>query len=234
MDYSFDYAYNGDGLGFLIFWILYGLFSGGFGIALYVLRSYGVYSIAKNRGIRRAWFAWLPLVDQYMLGCISDQYRYVAKGQVKNKRKVMLTLNILLGVLSVVFMVLYIVLLVGAIQGTMGAMNGNAVASRAMGIVLAILGCFLPTLGLGIAATVFRYMALYDLYTSCSPANNVLFLVLSIFFPVTEPFFLFFNRKKEDGMPPRKQTQPEEPVYRTLPEYRPEPEADSWNRPDYE
>lgn len=228
MEYSFGYAFDGDGFGILIFWILYGLFSGGFGIALYVLRSYGVYSIAKNRGIRRAWFAWLPLVDQYMLGCISDQYRYVAKGQVKNKRKVMLTLNILLGVLSVAFAVLYIVLLVGAIQGTMGAMNGNAVASRAMGIVFAVLGFSLPALGLGIASTVFRYMALYDLYTSCSPANNVLFLVLSIFIPVTEPFFLFFNRKKEDGMPPRKQTPPVEPVY------RPAAETDSWHQPDYE
>lgn len=228
MEYSFDYAFDGTHFGILIFWILYGLFCGGFGIALYVLRSYGVYSIAKNRGIRRAWFAWLPLVDQYMLGCISDQYRYVAKGQVKNKRKILLTLNILLGVLSVVFVVLYIVLLVGAIQGTMGAMNGNAVASRIMGNVLAILGCFLPMLGLSIAATVFRYMALYDLYTSCSPANNVLFLVLSIIIPVTEPFFLFFNRKKEDGMPPRKQTPPVEPVYRS------QLETDSWNRPDYE
>ena len=234
MDYSFDYSFGGDGLGILVFWILYALFSGGFGIALYVLRSYGVYSIAKNRGIRRAWFAWLPVVDQYMLGCISDQYRYVAKGQVKNKRKVLLTLNILLGVLYVVFAVLYIVLLVGAIQGTVGAMNGNADASQAMGTVLAILGCTLPALGLGIASTVLRYMALYDLYTSCSPANNVLFLVLSIVFPVTEPFFLFFNRKKEDGMPPRKQTPPVEPEYRTLPEYRHEPETDSWNRPDYE
>ena len=33
----------------------------------------------------------------------------------------------------------------------------------------------------------------------------MLFLVLSILFGVTEPFFLFFSRNKDDGMPPRKQ-----------------------------
>ena len=32
----------------------------------------------------------------------------------------------------------------------------------------------------------------------------LLFLVLSIVFSVTEPFFLFFNRNKDGGMPPRR------------------------------
>ena len=56
-----------------------------------------------------------------------------------------------------------------------------------------------------IAYAVFRYMALYDIYKSLDPENCVLFLVLSILFGVTEPFFLFFSREKDGGMPPRKQ-----------------------------
>ena len=78
-----------------------------------------------------------------------------------------------------------------------------------MGPVLGILGLCLPLMGVAIATAVIRYMALYDVYTSCTPQNNVVFLVLSILFSVTEPFFLFFTRNKDDGMPPRKQ----EPVY---------------------
>ena len=58
--------------------------------------------------------------------------------------------------------------------------------------------------GAGIAKAVVYYMAMYDLYTSCSPENNVLFLVLSIVFRVTEPFFIFFNRNHDMGMPPRR------------------------------
>ena len=59
--------------------------------------------------------------------------------------------------------------------------------------------------GIAIAYVVVYYMALYDLYKSLDPSNCVLFLVLSIVFRVTEPFFLFFNRNKDQGMPPRRQ-----------------------------
>ena len=89
--------------------------------------------------------------------------------------------------------------------------------------------CLLPMMGLAIAVIVVRYIAMYDLYTSCNPQNNVLFLVLSIFFSVTEPFFVFFNRKKDGGMPPRRQQPqyiPPQPAY--------EPPQDNWTEPDAE
>mgnify|MGYP000871341546 CR=1 FL=1 len=57
---------------------------------------------------------------------------------------------------------------------------------------------------LAIAYAVIYYMALYDIFRSLDPNNCVLFLVLSIVFSVTEPFFLFFNRNKDGGMPPRR------------------------------
>ena len=67
-----------------------------------------------------------------------------------------------------------------------------------------ILILMLPCLAWPIAQMVLHYMAMYDLYSSCSPQNNVLFLVLSILLSVTEPFFIFFNRNRENGMPPRR------------------------------
>ena len=73
-----------------------------------------------------------------------------------------------------------------------------------MGPAVGILGLGLPLCGLGIAYAIIRYMALYDLYKSLDPSNCVLFLVLSIVLQVTEPFFLFFSRDKDDGMPPRR------------------------------
>ena len=44
----------------------------------------------------------------------------------------------------------------------------------------------------------------------------VLYLVLSIFFNITMPIFLFICRNKDEGMPPRK----------TEPEIIPQPEAE--------
>ena len=77
-----------------------------------------------------------------------------------------------------------------------------------IGPVLTMLGFVLPLAAITIALCVIRYMALYDVYRSLDPANAVLYLVLSILFSPTEPFFLFFNRDKDLGMPPRKR-QPE-------------------------
>jgi hypothetical protein len=73
------------------------------------------------------------------------------------------------------------------------------------GPIIGILGVVMPLVAVHIAYLVIRYMALYDVYRSVDPANSILYLVLSILFSPTEPFFLFFNREKDLGMPPRKQ-----------------------------
>lgn len=54
-------------------------------------------------------------------------------------------------------------------------------------------------------------MALYDIYVSMDPGNSVLFTVLSILFRVTKPVFLFINRNKDGGMPPRREVPRQEP-----------------------
>jgi hypothetical protein len=69
----------------------------------------------------------------------------------------------------------------------------------------------LPIVGATIAYKIFYFITLYDVYTSMDPENNVLFLVLSILFPVAEPFFLFFNRNGDKGMPPRREAPVQEP-----------------------
>ena len=79
---------------------------------------------------------------------------------------------------------------------------------RSVGLVAALA---LPTIGAVIVYKVFYFIALYDVYTSLDPENSALFLVLSILFPVTEAFFLFFNRNKDRGMPPRREAPVQEP-----------------------
>ena len=161
-----------------------------FSAVFYVLQSLGLYTIAKRRGIENPWLAWIPVANYWILGCISDQYRYVVKGQVKNKRKIMLGLSIGTIVISTV---------VETISGVMMMSPDGAGAAMALNSLLSLVSS-----GVSIASMVFWHMALYDLYTSCCPSNNVVFLVLGIIFSVTQPFFIFFNRKKDDGMPPRK------------------------------
>ena len=209
-----EFLFEGLGAGFAAFYTIYSLLVSAFGIAAYVLRALGQYTIAKRRGINHPWMGWVPVLDLWVLGCISDQYQYVVKGKDKNKRKWLLGLNIALAVVYIVFFVFCGIAVAGVVTGTTGGLQEEQLLTALMGPAAGLAICLIPLVIIAIACTVIRYVAFYDLYTSCNPQNNVLFLVLSIFFSVTEPFFVFFIRNKDEGMPPRRQTQ-------YVPEYEP-------------
>lgn len=148
----------------------------------YILTGIGLHTIAARRGIDRPWLAWVPGVRFYLAGCISDQYQAMVIGKNKNKRTVLLVL---------------VLVLLAAFCG----MHLAAPAAGNTAEALPFLLIFLPAWGAGAALAVIFYMALYDIYRSCDPKNAVLFLVLSITVNVTQPFFLFFSRKKDLGFP---------------------------------
>jgi hypothetical protein len=217
MDVSFALEEFGIGMG--IFSALYSMGVSLFSIALYVLRAAGFYTIAKRRGINHPWMSWIPILDLWVLGCISDQFQYVVKGKDRNKRKWMLGLSIALAVVYIVFFVILGVTISSVIVTAAGGTGADAVLEAILGPVATMMICIIPMVALSIAVMVIRYVAMYDLFTSCNPQNNVLFLVLSIFFNVTEPFFVFFNRNGDEGMPPR----------RAQPQYiPPQPQQEPW------
>ena len=207
---TYTYSYISDALSD---GLLSGIFSGVpttlIGIATYVLSALGLYTIAKRRGLNHPWLAWIPVASAWIVGSLSDQYRYVVNGENKSKRKVLLTLNIITAVLSAVIVICAIVAAVQAVAGAAGNVSEDAMLGMILGPVLSVAGLALPLMGVAIAYAVVYYMALYDIFKSLDPSNCVLFLVLSIVFSVTEPFFLFFNRNKDGGMPPRRP----DPVY---------------------
>ena len=188
------YFFPEEGLA-LLFALISGIPSSLFGIAIYVLTSLSLYTIAKRRGIRKAWLAWVPVLNCWILGSLSDQYRYVVRGQIKHKRKILLILNLLKAVLCTTLISMAAVVIWTMFTDATGFF---------MGSVLSLLGLLLPLGAVGVAYCIFYYMALYDLFTSLDPDNSVMFLVLSILFSPTKPFFLFFNREKDKGMPPRR------------------------------
>ena len=174
--------------------LISGVPTGLFGIAAYILTSIGIYTISCRRGLNRPWLAWIPVINCWLLGSLSDQYQYVVKGENKTKRKWLIVLNILKAALWLLLIILAIV-----------AAGMLIMHESSIGLLVAVLGLLVPLAAVMIAFCVIRYMALYDVYRSLDPANAVLYLVLSILFSPTEPFFLFFNREKDQGMPPRKQ-----------------------------
>ena len=207
-------------------------------IAVYVFEAVGIYSIAKRRGIKNPWLAWIPIGDYWIVGSIADQYRYVARGQVKNRRVILLSLSVANSVLScasLAFSVSSLMTTIGTLFQEMGYGYagysqgiGASMAGGAISLLVSLLGSIVS-----IILVVFWYISLYDLYTSCDPKNNTLFLVLGIIFPVVVPFFLFACRKKDLGMPPKKQpVQPSfQPVYEQTQAEQPEmPRIEPWEQ----
>ena len=172
-------------------------------LAMYVLESVGLYTIARRRGLKNPWMAWVPVLNDWLLGSISDQYRYVVKGQIRNRRTLLLALVI-------------ISTLVGWFGSGVSVANVSALGQMLEGGAIPYAGMITGTVGTGLLVAaaglavrvllkVFRYLTLYDVYTSCDPNNNVLYLVLGILFQFLTPIFLFVNRNKDGGMPPRKE-----------------------------
>lgn len=194
-----------------------------FNVAAYVLTALAFYTVANRRGLSNPWLAWIPVANTWLVGSLSDQYRYVVKGENRSKRKILLTLQILAVACGIALFCLGIGVAVSAVSGAIRNISEEQLLGQIMGPVIGILAVCVPMAGISIAYIVVRFMALYDIYNSLDSKNSVVFLVLSILFPVTEPFFLFFNRNKDGGMPPRKQQSVyHEPVYE-------QPKEEPWN-----
>ena len=159
-------------------------------IAIYVFTALALYTIAKRRGIAAPWLAWVPVARQWVLGSLSDQYRYLTQGQLKHKRIMLLVWKGGSWVLT------------GGIVGSAIA----AIAGASVGAILTVLCLALVVVCAAIVYVVLYFMALYDVYASCDPQNAAVYLVLSVFFGFLVPVFLFLSRNLEKGMPPRKET----------------------------
>lgn len=226
------YFYEDDLIGGIVSLILAWIPTTAFSILSYVLTGVALYTIAKRRGLNRPWLSWVPVVNCWILGSVSDQYQYVVRGENRSKRKSLLVLNLLsaaLGAAAVVMLVVFLTQL--AVSAWYPGYSDADLVRTVMGSGIGLLGLSLPMLGVALAFAIIRYMALYDVYRSMDPGNAVLFLVLSILFRPTIPFFLFFNRNKDGGMPPRRQP---DPVYQTS---QPDPayqtsRQEPWQQPE--
>lgn len=173
-------------------------------ILLYILSALALYTMASSRGIRGAWLAWVPIANIWVLGSLSDQYRYVVRGKSTGRRIALVIQRCAIVVLWV--LIGSIVLSATARGMRVSPFDPGYIISFVLtrgGIMIALLAAAIGILELWFF--ILKLMALYDVYRSCDPSNALLFLILNILLPVTYPILLFLNREKENGMPPRKE-----------------------------
>ena len=156
------------------------------GIASYVMTSLSVYTIAKRRNITKPWLAWVPVANVWTLGSLSDQYRYVTKGQVRNSRKALIVLEILKFLAAIASIVAIIICIVQAASNISRweMMQGEQLLHEMLGILVPLLIAFGIWAVIALIKLVVTTVAYYDLFASCDPQNKVLFLVLGLLIAV--------------------------------------------------
>lgn len=72
MSYHYSYSYT-DGLEEVLAVNGIGaVFSSLIYFAVFVFTAVALYTLAKNRGIRHPWLAWIPVANVWILGSLSD------------------------------------------------------------------------------------------------------------------------------------------------------------------
>lgn len=171
----------------------------GFAVVAYILTGKSLSAIARRRGIEKPWLAWVPVGCDWLLGCISDQYRYVTFGEESNRRGKLLKTNIVLLVIAAVVLIFSGVMCVMAAFGV----SDDAVLVMAL-FMMALAYGMIPV---AVVYSINYYKSMFDLFRSCDPDKSLVYLLVSIFASYPLPFFLYSCRNKDLGMPPRREAE---------------------------
>lgn len=156
-------------------------------IGMYIFQSLGLYAIAKRRGMQYPGLAWVPVVQMYIQGGITDDYNQRFENKKTHYKHILLWLGAGYSVMYIIYLANYMQLITSIFTGY------NSGDFR---ILFSLLAVSLLFSAVGITYLVFKFIALHKLYKSCTK-NYVVLLVLSIIFNVVEPFAIFAIRNND-------------------------------------
>lgn len=193
--YNYDYYYPYDGFfdnstvsdfagifaGLLVIFAFLLFVSLAYVVVFYIFNAIGLYNIAKNRGMKNPYLAFIPIANSYYLGKISDDIDRTMNKKSSNA--------VLILAFEISCLVLSIVSTVTSAVSSLAGMYGF------LGVALLL---YMLALAAAIAYSVFVYISLYKIYKEYVPEKAVLFEVLSVLFDI-HAFFLFAIRNKKSG-----------------------------------
>lgn len=179
------------------------LFSLFYSLAVYIIQSLSLHSIADRRGISHAWLAWIPIGNLWILGSISDDYQLRAHHKLKNKRKALMWLSAGIFVAYIVFIVAVILCVFNGVDAGYNNYDDATDFMKVFGSLGLALVVMLVMCGVAVALSVIQYICYYDLFRSCEPDNAVLYLILTILTGICLPIFLLICKNKDEGFPKR-------------------------------
>ena len=205
--YDLPYAYSKDSIVMLILTIyvgILGLVGIGF-LVNYILQAIAIYRLAKNRNIKGAWLAWMPVINSYTVGAISD-YHDKSRGLNRAWRKTLLITK-LLG--PVMFLVTYlgflaVVLFIGLGERMLRpSLLYGTESIGVLGIIVAAILFYLLIIVAALIMSVYQYgtfVCLYKIYDIVVPTKAVKYFIISLIVPFGVSICLMCARKSRLGI----------------------------------
>lgn len=153
-----------------------------FAVVSLIFQGIGIMKMHEKLGLKGGWLAFVPILNSFAMGRVAEQY-------IKENGKKSAKFSIILLICQIV----------------------SFFFAFAMGVILGIGTAFLPpsiyaiinlvftllAYGLSFIASVIAYIALWRVFSIFSNKNATLYLILSIFVSVVQPFLIFAIRNKE-------------------------------------
>jgi hypothetical protein len=168
------------------------------GIVCYIFQAVGLYSMAKQQGIKPAGLAWVPIVKYYLLGKLSDVVSR-AEGQNTHRRVTLLVLYIMQTAFStglgVYLLMIFNFLIKFSVQS---GYYRPYIADRSFLFATGLIGLFsvILTIAVSILYYVFLMRAVYVILKDRTPKNCALLILLCIFINYAIGPCLFAVRNK--------------------------------------
>ncbi len=173
----------------------------------YIMLSIAHHRIAKRRGIKGAWLAWIPIAKYWIMGALADEFDKRSSGHDRHFRLVLLIGIIVYYIACAVFFVGFAAifpLMENSINGSEFEVFRN-IMQMAFGMEFGIIGMSFG----GIAFTALYYICLYKLIESLSPKFSLLFFILSLFVGFFLPIYLLIMKNKGYPYPEETEEIPE-------------------------
>ena len=197
-DYGYDAAYGmGDATASIIFLVVYFLIYGlvfGIGIASYIMQAIAYMRIAKKRGIKNGWLAFIPVAESYLVGSVTSSYDK-EQGIERNWGKILVVaFAIGYGIFFVAYMLFLVAMVVMAIIAEANSME-TMPPQMALFMIIACVLMFVSMTGV-LVQSVLRMICNFKNYEGMVPDKAIKYTVISVLVPLAGPILLLKCAKK--------------------------------------
>jgi len=183
----------------ILFFAIYAV-AGLIGLVFFFLQATGIYKMGKQLGVSAPWLSFIPfpIFSTFAFGRIASKY-------IKRDGKKSANFGVWLLVIDIIMIFLLVALIVCLVIGVtsiIGYADNAAAENTAM--TFEMFSAFIPViilyvvmLGIAITYQVIYYVAMWRIFSIFSVNNADLFLVLSVFFPIIAPIFIFIIKNNK-------------------------------------